>query len=320
MRAVIERNYFDAPSIQSVAEKLRLSENTLRQVLDKFHTHYRIKSEIKSGKTRTYHRPSPVLKNIQKRVNKYILNTVPLPSSMHGYVPKRSTLTNAKAHLGKKNIANVDIKSFFPSIHYQRVQRIFRQIGFNEGEASVLTKLTTVDYCVPHGFPTSPGLANLTLINADKRLRGLLGKQTIGHTFYSDDITISGNKSLKRYRRPIKTILRQEGFKIHQKDSSPQKPYFKRQEITGLLVNNKRLNLPREDIRSLEAIIHNCIVKGPFSQIADFEARFGPPRWGTSTVQKFRERVLGKLNYLRTVNIVKYENFRKEFNKIDWSS
>lgn len=319
MSAVNERNYFDAPSIQSVAEKLRLSENTLRQVLDKFHAHYREKAETKSGKTRIYHRPSLILKNIQKRINAYILKMVSLPSSMHGYVAKRSTLTNAKIHLGKKNIANVDIKSFFPTIHYRRVQRIFRQIGFNEGEALVLTRLTTVDYCVPHGFPTSPRLANLALIKADKRLRGLFDQQKIDHTFYSDDITLSGNKDLRRYLKPIRAIFRQEGFKIHQKDSSAQKPYFKRQEITGLLVNNKRLNLPREDIRSLEAIVHNCMVKGPSSQIAEFEARFGPPSRGTSTVQKFKERVWGKLNYVRRVNVEQYKKLKKDFDRIDWS-
>ncbi|OGX38124.1 MAG: hypothetical protein A3G91_06405 [Omnitrophica WOR_2 bacterium RIFCSPLOWO2_12_FULL_50_9] len=319
MCAVNERNYFDTPSIQSVAEKLRLSANALHEVLDKFHTHYRKKSETKSGKTRTYHCPFPVLRDIQKRINKYILKAIPLPSSMHGYVAKRSILTNATVHLGKKNIANVDIKSFFPSIHYQRVQRIFRQIGFNEGETLVLTRLTTADCCVPHGFPTSPRLANLVLINADKRLRDLFGQQKINHTFYSDDITISGNKNLRQLLQPIRTIFRQEGFRIHRKESSPQKPYFKRQKITGLLVNNKRLNLPREDIRSLEAIIHNCLVKGPSSQIAEFEAHFGPPKRELSTVQKFKERVLGKLNNVRRVNCDQYKKLKKDFDRIDWN-
>ena len=319
MSAVNKRNYFDVPSIQSVAEKLRLSENTLSQVLDKFHTHYRKKSETKSGKIRTYHRPSPALRNIQKRINKNVLKTLPLPFSMHGYVTKRSTLTNAKSHLGKKYIVNVDIKNLFPSIHYKRVKKMFRQIGFNEGEAAILTRLTTVDHCVPHGFPTSPRLANLALINAEKRLRGLLDQRKIGHTFYSDDVTLSGNKTLKKYLKPVRTIFKQEGFKIHQKENSLQKPYFKRQKITGLLVNNRKINLPREDIKTLEAIVHNCMVKGPLSQITEFETRFGPPRRGASTVQKLKERVLGKLNYVRRVNPARYKKLKKDFEKIEWS-
>ena len=83
--------------------------------------------------------------------------------------------------------------------------------------------------------------------------------QGLIHTFYSDDITVSGNQNLKKLIKPVRRILQYEGFNLKEAKLD-QKNYFQRQEVTGLIVNNKSLSIPRENIDALKAIIHNCVM------------------------------------------------------------
>ena len=73
----------------------------------------------------------------------------------------------------------MDIKNFFPTFTFKRVKGIFRQIGYLDGIATLLTLLCTeaprevVEYdgtkyfvavgdrCLPQGSPASPGLTNI---------------------------------------------------------------------------------------------------------------------------------------------------------------
>lgn len=236
---------------------------------------------------------------------------------MHGYRKGCSALSNAVCHRGKRHIAKYDIKDFFPNIHYIRVNKIFLKLGFSSGEARLLTKLTTVDKCVPHGFITSPKLALITLINADKRLKGLFQKAGLIYTFYSDDITVSGNCDIKKFEKLIIRIFNQEGFKINEK-KIVYRSYLERQEVTGLIVNQV-LNLPVEKRQELEAILYNCLKLGAQTQLDKYWQVFGVSKKGGKTLGKFRERVWGRINYLRTVNPKLANKFMGTFNRIDWS-
>ena len=49
-----------------------------------------------------------------------------LPSTAaHGFVTGRSTVTNARPHLGSKLLVKFDLRDFFPTIHYYRVLGLF---------------------------------------------------------------------------------------------------------------------------------------------------------------------------------------------------
>ena len=85
-------------------------------------------------------------------------------------------------------------KNFFPTFTFKRVKGIFRQIGYLDGIATLLTLLCTeaprevVEYdgtkyfvavgdrCLPQGSPASPGLTNIACMRLDRRLDGLTSK------------------------------------------------------------------------------------------------------------------------------------------------
>ena len=65
--------------------------------------------------------PMEELKIIQKRIYKYIVAKVDLPSYIYGGVRGKDNIRNARYHQGNKYIFTTDLKSFFPSITYKQV-------------------------------------------------------------------------------------------------------------------------------------------------------------------------------------------------------
>ena len=75
----------------------------------------------KDGSSRTIDAPCKSLKVIQKALS-ILLESIYAPNSaVMGFVSGRSIVENAKAHLGKTFVYNIDLKNFFPSITAGRV-------------------------------------------------------------------------------------------------------------------------------------------------------------------------------------------------------
>ena len=128
-------------------------------------------------------------------------------------------MDNAKQHINKALIINIDIKDFFPSITYKRVFKIFHYIGYSIQVSHLLTKLCTNSRNVlPQGVPTSPSLSNLTLLKLDKRLSKLADKFDFTYSRYADDLTFSGDASIIKYIKTISKIIKEEGFSLNKKN------------------------------------------------------------------------------------------------------
>lgn len=305
-------------TIHNLALKLGVSPTDLSEVLSFFSKAYKVKSFCKNGKRRTIYDPCPKLKKIQKRIGKVVLAKLHVLDSMHGYCKKRSTITNAKRHIGKLFIAKYDIKNFFPSIHFSRVFELFKQVGFTEDEAEIFTRLNTVHYCLPHGFVNSPKIAVILLTNVAKRLGGAFEKVGLEYTFYSDDITISGNFKIKGFENLVKRIFNQEGFKIN----TSKIEYLRKDEskiVTGWVVNEK-VNILRKEKDDLSAIVHKCLIHSPETQIDEFWDVYGESRRGIKNLKKFKERLYGKIVYLKKVRPNLFNKLNQKFNQIAWLS
>ena len=243
-------------------------------------THYHaFEVPKKSGGTRQIWAPNKLLKSKQRWVLDQIIHKMPVHGSAHGFVPGCSIYSNAQVHIDSKYIISMDIKDFFPTFTFKRVKGIFRQIGYLDGIATLLTLLCTeapreeVEYngtkylvavgdrCLPQGSPASPGLTNLACMKLDRRLAGLAKKCGWRYTRYADDITFSTKEgkpkdveSLKAY---IEEIVSDEGFVVHQEKTTVM-GRGGRQEVTGLVVNNDGdPRTPREVRRMLRAAINN---------------------------------------------------------------
>lgn len=263
-----------------------------------------IEKEISSSKKRVIFIADSRLKSIQRQIKNRILDRISVSNSAHAWTKGRSTVTNAGQHLGKHVVVKLDIKDFFPSVHYSRVYKLFADLGCSPDVSRMLTQLTTYKHRLPQGAPTSPAIANLILKNLDSRLEALCILHGVSYTRYGDDITISGKYSTAKLKNLFQKIIRQEGFLIKRKKIAVQHKN-ERQEVTGIVVN-KILNIPKDNRKKLRAIVHNCRVYGPSTQT-------------TEDTDKFKQRLFGSINYVKQVNPDLGNRLQEEFERIDWS-
>lgn len=65
--------------------------------------------------------PSPILKSIQKRILKNVLEEKMISKCAYAYKKGLSTILNAKNHVGRKVILKLDIENFFDNINFYKV-------------------------------------------------------------------------------------------------------------------------------------------------------------------------------------------------------
>ncbi|MCE4223677.1 RNA-directed DNA polymerase [Methylobacterium sp. C25] len=237
----------------------------------------------KTGGERLISAPMPRLKRAQYWVLDAILDKVAVHEAAHGFVPGRSIVTNAQAHVGREVVVNLDLKDFFPSLTFKRVKGKLRGLGFPEAVATVLALLCTepdVDELeldgerlfaakgprrLPQGAPTSPMLTNLVCIRLDKRLAALAASLGFTYTRYADDMTFSasgeGAAKVSALLKYVGEIVAAEGFTVHP-DKTRVMRRGRHQEVTGLTVN-ERVAVPRETLRRFRALLHQIDQNGP---------------------------------------------------------
>ena len=235
----------------------------------------------RNGQERAIWAPLPKLKAAQRWVLHNIVERLPVHGAVHGFLPGRSILTNARVHTNAKIILKMDIQDFFPTVTLPRVKGIFRKAGYREQVATLLALLCTeapreiVEHegkqyfvalgprCLPQGAPTSPALTNTLCLRMDQRLTGLAAKKGWRYTRYADDLTFSlpedhqGPPQLGALMGLIKKVVADEGFLIHP-DKTRVLRKGGRQRVTGLVVNGDlKPRVPRALRRQLRAALHN---------------------------------------------------------------
>lgn len=257
----------------------------------------------KSGGVRVIEAPDARLKSIQRWILDEIVNSFNPSDCATGFRKGFSIVDNAKKHVGKELVINFDIKDFFPSVTYADVFRLFLYMGYKKDVAHLLTKLcTNANNVLPQGSPASPAISNLVLLKLDKRLACLA--ETIGcdYSRYADDITFSGEKTIKNIVPLVKRIVFEEGFEINE-DKVRLQYSHQRQEVTGLTVN-KKISVSHKVTKELDNAIYFCSRYG----VADHMRHIGCDK-------AFYQDHLYGLAYF--VNMVDNEQGRKYLNKLD---
>mgnify|MGYP001183479469 CR=1 FL=1 len=292
------------PDLESILKIEKESIMTASREVNKSYIEKKIKKKDLSF--RTLHIPRYYLKKIQKSIYLKLLKKIHLPSCAHGGVPDKSIITNAKCHIGKDWVANIDIKKFFDNIHYPHILEAFKSLGCSENIAKILTRLTTYKRSLPQGAITSPYLSNLVLSNLDKRFVMLCKNNGLIYTRYFDDITISGSKRVigEKMKKAYTEIIETEGYKINYKKSWKFSNKDEDQIVNGLLVNNG-LRPNKEFMATLEKYVNEL-----------FE--FGLIKINNDGFFKEKESVLGKIRFLQQFDTVKAKELISKFNLINW--
>lgn len=270
-------------------------------------THYkRFFLAKKTGGKRLISAPMPRLKNVQHWVLNEILYKVETHDAAHGFVPKRSIVSNAALHTGNEVVINMDMKDFFPTVTYKRVKGLFKALGYTEQIATIFALLTTeptVDEVnmdgetfyvaqgerfLPQGAPSSPAITNLLCRRLDCRFVGMAKKLGWQYSRYADDMSFSTKtgENVNRVLWQARQIVADEGFVLHPKKIKVMRK-GSRQEVTGLTVN-KTVNVSREQLKKFRAVLHHIETKG-----------ITGASWGNGFILL---TIQGYANYVRMVN------------------
>ncbi|MGE0077645.1 MAG: reverse transcriptase family protein [Bacteroidales bacterium] len=226
----------------------------------------------KKGGYREIYAPSNELKRIQKRLN-YYLQAYYLcikPKEVHGFVINPHYLgthcniaANAKIHVGRESVLNIDLKDFFPSIRAKQVKELLLSdiFNFDEQITNAITLLTTLNGRLPIGAPTSPVISNFICRVLDEDLIEFSKDHGFAYTRYADDLTFSSSRKISHDELlDIINIITKNNFSINQKKLRIQSKNRK-QTVTGLTVND-RVNVDRILLKKVRAMIHDLSLNG----------------------------------------------------------
>jgi retron-type reverse transcriptase len=292
--------------LSELASRIGMSEQELLKFVRNIGSHVRIKNVPKpNGKMRRIYQPSSSLKLALKIINVQLLQLIDLPQTLQGGIPGTSTLSNASMHLNQLAVVNLDIKDFFPSIHYTRVYKLFQSLDCSPDVSRCLTRLTTYENHLAQGFPTSSTIANLILKEIEPRFAKLCHKHNLSFTFFQDDLTVSGSHRSTKLVGLLITMLTQCGFNIN-RSKIKIATTKQRQQVTGIIVN-ERPNVSKEYYRNLRATIHNCIEYGLESQTNEDPSAF-------------LQSLHGKIQWVKSVSPARGEKLLKQFRQIQDST
>lgn len=204
-----------------------------------FDLRYREKSlPKKNGGTRLIRPPAYSLKTVQRKILDSILSKTPQLECVYGLTENKTVLQNAKAHNThfQGQLITLDIKDFFPNITRKMISRVFIRLGFNKENAAILTKICTVNDCLPQGSPTSPFLSSLTCAGLDREIYTYCKRRKFLYTRYFDDICVSGSTLKRAHMAEIERIITKHGFVCNDK-----RKFFDTKEqkiINGIVIGN----------------------------------------------------------------------------------
>lgn len=230
--------------------------------------------------------PQPKLAKAQAWVLHNVLERLSTEEPAHGFIKGRSTVTCATPHVGRDLVINLDLTEFFPTISIDRVRGVFRRLGYSPAVASIFALLCSEaprtpaifegrrywvavgPRALPQGACTSPALSNQIARKLDRRLAGMSRKYGFVYTRYADDLTFSAppgkRQELPMFLARVRHIVDEEGFALNPRKGRVQGA-ARRQSVTGIVVNQKP-SVPREEVRTLRAILHQAKKTGLAAQ------------------------------------------------------
>jgi RNA-directed DNA polymerase len=312
---------------EDVAELLEVSYSRLKyhirwEAEDKRYIDFSIPK--KSGKPRIISAPCTPLKILQRKLSQVLYCVYEPKAAVQGFIPDRSILTNAKKHVHKRFILNIDLKDFFHSIHFGRVKGIFMKPPYTlpEKVAEILAKLCCYSGRLPQGAPTSPIVSNIICARMDSELRKLSTESKCTYyTRYADDLTFSTTLSKFPYElayietsedvsklfvgEKLRFIIESNGFEINQ-DKVRLQHKSQHQEVTGLTVNQFP-NVKRSFVREISSMLYAWDKFGLASVELryrekcekDFEKSGYIPKF--KEIPSYKEVLRGKINFLGMV-------------------
>jgi hypothetical protein len=263
-----------------------------------YHTY---KLPKKTGGNRIITVPHKYLKYIQRIIYEYILMDLPLHSAATGFRKGYSIVDNAKIHVEKDIVVNIDIANFFPNTSKDLVwQAMSTNLNnrFSKNCIRLISELCCYKGGLPTGAPTSPAISNLVLKPCDVSISKVSKKLHIQYTRYADDLTFSGNTGSIKILPFVREVLDQKGFQLDAKKTNIFRK-GRRQCVTGLVVN-KQVSIARPIRKRIRASVHNACHKKPIF-------------WHNKPMSI--KELMGRISFLQQVHPKEAEIYKNQLQK-----
>ena len=145
--------------------------------------------QLKSGKnedtrfyqgsfTRVIKAPNEQLKGFQRRLKVHLEKLYEPHQAATGFIKERGIVSNAKEHIKKAAVFNIDLANFFDQINFGRVRGMLmaKPYCLQEDTATIIAHLCCCNKIVPQGAPTSPVISNMICKKLDRELSFLAKK------------------------------------------------------------------------------------------------------------------------------------------------
>lgn len=236
--------------------------------------------------------PDRELDQLQRSINGLLFPIdLSLGRHAHGYVVRRSTLSNALPHVGARFLQKFDVQDFFASITTQQIAAALAAAGFGSEAASLLARLVSCVGRLPLGARTSPRISNLMLIAFDESMSALASAQSLTYTRFADDLSFSGLTAFD-VSAEVESALHLHGFELNTAKSKTFKrgqPMF----VTGLLVSDDRFPRIRKRfkarLRQEFYYVQKHGIDGHAAAIGDNDPR------------RVAYRIMGRFHYARMI-------------------
>ena len=280
--------------LSSLEQDLGISAKTLYAVSNNLGKHYhKAKLPKKSGGYRNLSVPDEILKSIQKQIAEVLLIHMPVSGYAKAYRFGSSTLRNAKHHVSKQVVLQLDILHFFDSIRYSTVKdKVFPEEIYAEPLRILLTMLCYHKDSLPQGAPSSPAITNIILYELDELIGQWCRERRIAYTRYCDDMTFSGDFNPAEVIHFVRLELKKMGFLLNEQKTRIQRP-GQQQIVTGIVVNEK-LSITIDYRRRLRQELYYCRKFG----IQEHLQKIGMEL----PEETYRMQLLGKVNYVLQVH------------------
>lgn len=278
----------------------------------------------KSGGVREITTPIKPLKEIQRNLKQLIEPYTSHREAAHGFIKGKSIVSNARRHVGKNFVFNLDLLDFFGSINFGRVKKLFESAPFRlpAQVATVMAQIVCFNNQLPQGAPTSPIISNLIAFKLDGNLTALARRAGVIYSRYADDLTFSSHSlsllqnhgiltfddnAQTKVGKDLKNLIKANGFEINVNKTRLQRR-GQHQGVTGITVN-KKINIPRSFVRKTASILYAISTWGSVNaereHLEKYRVSSLSPRAKQRTFSKKGDLILkiakGRVNYIRMV-------------------
>lgn len=287
----------------------------------------------KSDGSRRICAPRVALLKLQQDILRLLESDYRPRAHVHGFVGgrQRSIVSNARQHVGKRWVLNIDLEEYFETIHFGRVRgrlmappydypeeiaQFVAHIACFQTEKEVDGSVRKTHVLMPGGA-LSPILANIVSDKLDAELARFCRQLGCTYTRYADDITISSNRRtfpapIGRFATPdshdefilsdtFQQMIEDNGFRVNHTKTRLLGHAFQ-QDVTGLVVNEK-VNVKRRFVRNVRAMLHDWEFNGYATASARHfnEKRPDRGRLPEQEATNFEWVVRGKVEFIRQV-------------------